>query len=127
MMAKQSKPHTLTTKSVYDPRSPQDGKRVLVMRFWPRGVRREAADIWFRELGTSPELIRDWKAGMMRWTEFRRAYQRGLRDPAARQAIHEIRNLLAQGPVTLLCSCREENRCHRIILKQEVLRSAAHP
>ena len=112
----------LTTKRVSDPPSPADGTRVLVMRFWPRGVPRAAIHHWFRELGASPELIQKWKQQAVPWTEFRRAYRRGLQDPAARQAITEIRKLLAKSPVTLLCSCPDETRCHRSLLRQEVLR-----
>lgn len=112
----------LTTKRISDPPSPQDGVRVLVMRFWPRGTPRSAVDHWFRELGTGPELIKQWKQGTIRWTAFRRAYLRGLQDPAARQAVTEIRKLLAKSPVTLLCSCPEEARCHRSLLREEILR-----
>ena len=102
----------VTTKRVSDPPSASDGVRILVMRFWPRGVARSAVDQWFRELGTNPALIQRWKQGALRWAEFRRAYQRELQDPAARQAITEIRKLLRKSPVTLLCSCPEEARCH---------------
>ena len=111
----------LTTKRVYDPSSPADGTRVLVMRFWPRGVPRSSIDHWFRELGAGPDLIKKWKQEAIRWTEFRRSYLRGLQDPAARQAISEIRGLLAKSPVTLLCSCPEEARCHRSILRKTIL------
>jgi uncharacterized protein YeaO (DUF488 family) len=122
-----SKTFSLTTKCVYDPRSPGDGLRLLVMRFWPRGVARTAVDLWFRELGTTPALIQQWKNGAVRWTEFRRAYQRGLQDPAARQAITEIRKLLSEKPVTLLCSCPDDARCHRSILRQAVLQQPPRP
>lgn len=114
----------LATKRVYDPPSPADGIRILVMRFWPRGVARSAAHQWIRELGTSLALIRKWKQGSLRWTEFRHAYLRELQDPAARQAILEIRKLLLKDPVTLLCSCPDEARCHRSILKQAILQQA---
>ncbi|MBI3896387.1 MAG: DUF488 family protein [Acidobacteria bacterium] len=115
----------LLTKRVSEVASPADGKRILVMRFWPRGVARSGINLWLRELGTSPELIKKWKAGSIRWTEFRRTYLHELKDPAARQAIAEIRKMLRQGPVTLLCSCPEESRCHRGILKQIILQQTA--
>ena len=122
-----SKTFPLATKCIYDPRAAEDGWRVLVMRFWPRGVARTAVDLWLRELGTTPALIQQWKNGEVRWTEFRRAYQRGLQDPAARQAITEIRKLLSEKPVTLLCGCRDDARCHRSILKQAVLQQPPRP
>lgn len=112
---------SLNTKQISDSPSRTDGTRVLVMRFWPRGVSRSAVDLWFRELGTSPELIRKWKQGSIRWTEFRRAYLHSLQDPAARQAVEGIRKMLLKSPVTLLCSCPDEARCHRSILKQAIL------
>lgn len=117
----------LLTKRVYDSAAPTEGKRVLVMRFWPRGVARSVVNHWFRELGTSPALIQRWKQGAIRWTEFRRAYLRELQDPAARQAITEIRKLLLKTPVTLLCSCPEEARCHRSILRQVILQQTTRP
>ena len=116
--------YALKTKRVYDPPATEDGTRILVMRFWPRGVARTAVDRWLRELGTSPALIQQWKQGAIRWNEFRRAYLRELQDPAARQAITEIRKLLGKKPATLLCSCPDEALCHRSILKQMILQSA---
>ena len=112
---------SLTTKRIYDPPSPGDGLRILVMSLWPRGIARDRVDRWYKELGTAPELIREWKGGGIRWSEFRRRYRKGLQDPAARQAIAAIRASLAIQPVTLLCSCEDENRCHRSILKQVIL------
>ena len=116
-----SKTFPLSTKRIYEPRSPGDGLRILVMSLWPRGVAREHVDRWYRELGTAPDLIREWKGGSIRWSDFRRRYRNGLQDTAARQAISEIRAMLGKQPVTLLCSCEDESRCHRSVLKQVIL------
>jgi len=105
------------TKRVSEPRAPGDGTRVLVMRLWPRGVRREHVDLWLPALGTDPALIRAWKGGTVGWTEFRRRYLAGLRVPPAQEALAELRGLVRKGTVTLLCSCPQEARCHRGILK----------
>jgi len=48
-------------KTVFDPPEPSDGKRFLVMRFWPRGISKEKVDSWMKELGTPKEVIRKWK------------------------------------------------------------------
>ena len=114
----------LKTNRVYDPPSSEDGVRILVMSLWPRGVARDRVDRWYRELGTAPDLIREWKSGAIRWSEFRRRYRKGLQDPAARQAISELRAMLTKQPVTLLCSCPDESRCHRGILKQMILQGS---
>lgn len=48
-------------KRVYDPASPGDGKRILVDRLWPRGVKKEdaAIDEWLKDVAPSGEL-RKW-------------------------------------------------------------------
>jgi uncharacterized protein YeaO (DUF488 family) len=48
-------------KRVYEKSSPEDGKRILVERLWPRGLRKEEAKIdeWLRDLAPSSEL-RKW-------------------------------------------------------------------
>jgi uncharacterized protein YeaO (DUF488 family) len=44
---------------VYDPVSPEDGKRILIDRLWPRGIKKEKAKIdepwrlWFLSLAQS--------------------------------------------------------------------------
>ena len=111
----------LATKRIYDSPSREDGLRILVMALWPRGVSRDRVDRWYKELGTATDLIHAWKSGAIRWSEFRRRYRKGLQDPAARQAISELRALVRAQPVTLLCSCPDEARCHRGILKQVIL------
>lgn len=65
----------IKTKRVYDPPSPEDGTRILLMRFYPRGVKREAFQEWRKELGTEPDLIRAWKLGAIAWDEFTRRYE----------------------------------------------------
>src|SRR3990172_8402742 len=105
------------TKRIYDPAERTDGIRVLVMRLLPRGVRKEKIDHWCKDLGTDPPLIRAWKAGKLSWTELRRRYLAGLTRAEAQAQLAELRTLLRARPLTLLCSCPDESRCHRAILK----------
>lgn len=111
----------MRTKRVSEPRDPGDGTRVLVMRLWPRGTKKSVADLWYKNLGTPVELIRQWKAGDIMWPTFVRAYRKHLRSAEARADLHELVELARRGCVTLLCSCPEEGRCHRGILKLVVL------
>ena len=46
-------------KRVYEAREEADGLRVLVMRRWPRGIRKDRIDVWLRELGADLALLRD--------------------------------------------------------------------
>ena len=110
---------SVKTKRVYDPKAPGDGTRILVMRLWPRGIKKSHVDTWLKELGAEVPLIRAWKSGKFTsWTEFRRRYLAGLKKPAARAQLRELRGLARKGRVTLLCACPDESRCHRGLLKR---------
>jgi len=66
-------------KTVYDPPDSADGKRILVMRFWPRGISKERVDVWMKDLGIPKKVIRKWKAGEISWEKFAKEYERGLK------------------------------------------------
>src|SRR5439155_1040593 len=80
-----------------------DGTRVLIMRLWPRGIRKSRVDLWLRELGPVIELLRAFRGGKVDWAEYRRLYRAGLRRPEAKAHIAEVRRLARSGTVTLLC------------------------
>jgi len=108
------------TKSIYDKEDEADGFRVLVTRYWPRGVKKERADLWVRGLGPSPELIKDWKKGAIEWDEFRKRYEKEFRDEEKGKLLAELGRAARESGAkraTLLCTCREEAVCHRRILK----------
>ena len=109
------------TKRVSEPAAPDDGTRVLVMRLWPRGARKSVADEWLKGLGTPVDLIRQWKAGRIPWATFASAYRKHLRSVEARADLQTLVGIAHHGRVTLLCTCPEEARCHRGILKLVLL------
>jgi uncharacterized protein YeaO (DUF488 family) len=115
----------IATKRVYTPGAAADGTRVLIMRYWPRGIRRERIDVWLRELAPEIPLLRSFLDGKITWAQYRPRYLAGLRRPQARQAVAEVRQLARQGPVTLLCGCADPRRCHRTLLQAHLLDSAA--
>ena len=108
------------TKSIYDPQSGDDGLRLLVTRYWPRGVKKERTGAWIRELGPSAGLIRRWKAAEISWEEFSRSYLEEFGGRAKQEALEEALSLLrgsGEKRATLLCTCRDGSRCHRAILR----------
>ena len=109
----------LTLKRVYAPASPGDGRRVLVERVWPRGLRKEAAgvDLWLKEVAPS-DALRRWfhEAPEVRWPAFRDRYRDELRGGAA-VPLAELRGLAERGPVTLLFAARDEARNSAVVLK----------
>jgi uncharacterized protein YeaO (DUF488 family) len=57
---------------VYVESAPGSGKRVLVDRLWPRGVKMDGLkpDLWLRDLGPSNELRKWFGHRAERWPEF---------------------------------------------------------
>lgn len=106
------------TGSVYSPAREDDGLRLLVTRYWPRGVKKERVDRWIRGLGPSTELIKDWKAGAISWGEFQKRYRAEFKDPEKKKLFDELKEIASEeADVTLLCTCKEEERrCHRHLL-----------
>ena len=51
----------IRVKRVYDEPGPEDGRRILVDRLWPRGLTKEKAkiDYWAKDIAPSNEL-RKW-------------------------------------------------------------------
>jgi len=112
-------------KRIYEPPAPDDGLRVLVMRLWPRGIRKQAIDLWLKELGASVDNLRAWKAGGIDWPEMEKRYVAGLAAPAAAAQLAELAALARRETITVLCSCVDESQCHRGILKAVL--AAARP
>jgi len=52
-----------------------DGLRVLIMRLWPRGVRRERVDVWLKDAAPSRELLDEYNHAGLTWQEFERRYR----------------------------------------------------
>lgn len=99
----------INVKRVYEPPDAADGRRILVERLWPRGVRRESIDLdrWAKELGASDALRRWYDHVPDRWSEFKRRYRAELRQhPENWESLVE---LARSEPVTLLFSARDEN------------------
>ena len=111
-------------KRVYDPAGAADGHRVLIMRLWPRGIRKERVSQWLKELGPVPELLRAYLDEKITWKQYVPRYLAGLERPEAQAAIAEVRARAAKGRVTLLCGCPDEARCHRSLLRDYL--GAAH-
>lgn len=105
-------------KRIYDEPSPEDGRRVLVERLWPRGVRKAdaALDEWLREIAPSTELRRWYGHDPDKWPEFRRRYREEL---AAREdLLARLQACRSEGPLTLLFAARDTERNSAVVLKE---------
>ncbi len=122
----------LIEKHVRLHRSPEDGERLLVMRYWPRGVKSEAVDRWLRDLAPSAGLLREFQerndpatrseatGDDEVWWRFVSAYRAEM--AAQAPLIGELRARHERGEtITLLCGCHDPARCHRSLLANLVL------
>ena len=95
-----------------------DGRRVLVTRYWPRGVKRERIDEYVPALSPSRELLRAFRDGDIDWAVFRERYLIEMEAPEAMAARERLREEAADSTVTVLCVCADAERCHRSVLAQ---------
>ena len=107
-------------KRIYDPPEDSDGRRILVMTLWPRGVSKQKVDVWMKELGTPKETMKGWKAGEITWNQFAKEYNASLKGKEL--LLRELSDQSKRGTVTLLCVERDYTRCHRSLLKAAIER-----
>lgn len=114
-------PENVRMKRVYEAASPSDGKRILVERLWPRGVRKEAAalDDWMRDIAPSPELRRWYGHDPSRWEGFRERYAAELASNA--EGVGALRKLALTGPLTLVFAARDPEHSSAAVLRQAIL------
>jgi uncharacterized protein YeaO (DUF488 family) len=111
------------TKRWNDPAAPDDGFRVLVSRYRPRGVpaSKETWQEWWPELGPSRELHAAFYGKEDEAISFEEYLPRYLEEMQGQ--VFRIRALadraVAGETITLLCSsaCIDSGRCHRTLLK----------
>lgn len=137
---------TLQNASVFELRSltpeqaqAQYGLRVLVMRNWPRGIRRTCVDLWVPDAGPSRQLLKRYNAQEIEWEQFKDEYiQEQTEARGGRLLVYPRTPLLdrietrypvrpvallawwvRRQPTTLLCWERSGN-CHRHVLQELV-------
>jgi uncharacterized protein YeaO (DUF488 family) len=110
----------LKVKRVYDPRSEEDGTRVLVDRLWPRGVSKERAgiDLWMKEIAPSDELRRWFGHEPSRWEEFRARYRKEL--AAKKDLLGSLRKMSLDGTVTLVYAAKDPAHNNAVVVEEMV-------
>ena len=102
-------------KRAYDSPVPGDGVRVLVDRLWPRGLKRQEAniDLWLKDVAPSTELRHWFGHDPARWPEFQERYRAEL---AGSPALDELRAMARQRErVTLLFGARDTEHNNAVV------------
>ena len=111
----------IKTKSIYKSIEEEDGLRVLITRWYPRGVKREKYDIWVRELAPSAELLKRYKNTEVDWDDFKITLLFELRDNMdSVEAIHALQARSNMQDITLLCYEKDGCPCHRHMVRELV-------
>jgi uncharacterized protein YeaO (DUF488 family) len=105
-------------RRAYDAADDQDGKRVLVDRLWPRGMKKADAhlDEWCKEVGPSTELRKWYGHEPAKFEEFRRRYLTELDDPARAEALRHLRKLADGHRLTLLTATKNPDISEAAVL-----------
>ncbi len=105
-------------RRAYDPAEDQDGKRVLVDRLWPRGMKKVDAhlDEWSKDVGPSTELRKWYGHEPAKFEEFSRRYLAELDDPARAEALDHLRELADGHRLTLLTATKNPDISEAAVL-----------
>jgi uncharacterized protein YeaO (DUF488 family) len=116
-------------KRAYEPARRADGRRVLIDRLWPRGLRKDRAhlDEWLKEIAPSDALRKWFGHDPRRWAEFRERYLRELDTPAANALLEGLVRWASHGTVTLVYSAHDELHNDAVVLAEELARRLVRP
>jgi uncharacterized protein YeaO (DUF488 family) len=110
----------LQIKRIYDQVSAGDGRRVLIDRLWPRGIKKDTAviDEWLKEIAPSDELRKWFSHDPAKWQEFKKRYRGELKQKSAE--IERLRAEAKKTRVTLLFAAKDREHNNAVVLKEEI-------
>ena len=107
----------LKLKRVYETSSPEDGRRLLVERLWPRGIKKTSLDLdgWLKDVAPSTQLRQWFSHDPKKWGEFQKRYKAELdRHP---EACDPILKAARRGTVTLVYSSHDSEHNNAVALR----------
>jgi len=107
-------------KRVYEKPSADDGKRILVERLWPRGVKKEDAhvDEWLRDLAPSNELRKWYGHDPAKWSQFIEKYWKEL--AKKQDTVSKLAKESHQKKVTFVFAAKEQQYNNAAALKEYI-------
>lgn len=112
----------LKIKRVYEQKGRGDGKRILVDRLWPRGVKKEdaAIDEWLKDIAPSADLRNKFCHRPERFADFRKSYMDELSRPEKAALLKRIAGLAEKGAVTLVYGARDAEHNNAVVLAEVI-------
>jgi uncharacterized protein YeaO (DUF488 family) len=110
----------LKIKRAYEKKDPDDGKRILIDRLWPRGVSKAEAGIdeWQKELSPSTELRKWFAHDPTKWEGFKAKYIAELSAPFKIELLERIAQLAVHSNVTLIYSTKDTEHSDVKVLEE---------
>lgn len=109
----------LQIKRIYEAVLPQDGKRILIDRLWPRGVSKERASLneWFKDIVPSPTLRKSFSHKEEYFEKFSQDYLYELQNiPQKQKLCQQLLLWSKEGMVTLLYAAKSPTINHAVVL-----------
>lgn len=124
-MSKKSKsklPEIHLQRAYEDPGA-DDGYRVLVDHFWPRGRSKQTLklDEWAKDLAPDAELIKWFGHRPERWEEFRKRYRAWLDKEEQVTRLRELLDAAGGGVMTLVYGAKNETENQAVVIRQAIL------
>lgn len=111
----------LCCKRIYETSAETDGFRILVDRLWPRGIKKEKADVdlWAKEIAPSNELRKWFSHDPEKYDEFKELYIKELKSNPQSQKFKDLcTQKLKDLNVTLLYAAKNEKFNQAVVLKE---------
>ena len=108
----------IRTKSIYAAKEKSDGIRILITRHYPRGIRKEHFNEWCRDLSPSASLLKWYRNDGMSWNDFMVRFKMELNNSKSLETIDRLHTESMHSDITLLCYERNEEPCHRHLLRE---------
>jgi uncharacterized protein YeaO (DUF488 family) len=108
----------IKVKRIYDQPSADDGKRILIDRLWPRGIKKEEApmDEWLKDIAPSNVLRKWFGHDPSHWGEFKKKYARELK--AYPELVERLKEEARRGTITLLYGAKDRLHNNAVALKE---------
>lgn len=115
------------------PRAAGEGTRIGTVRRPPRGVpkaefaNRDYYDVWYPLLSPSPDLMTQGQQAQTdkEWEAFVKQFRKELAQPEASRTLDLLAALSHHSAMSVGCYCEDEARCHRSVLRAELLARGA--
>ncbi len=108
---------SIKIKRAYEPPSPKDGRRILVDRLWPRGLRKDAAslDLWSKDIAPTTSLRTWFDHRADRFAEFKQRYRDELK---SNPAVTEVLRQIGRRNITLVYAAHDPVVNHAVVLAE---------